>query len=378
MDRVDDHRKAASRILLVDDDHNLREAYRQLFSAHGIDIHPVASPSEAEAIDSARLPALALVDLLFDGRASGFDLCVKLTSKGIPVFAMTAALTESDDLVRAFESGAMHFWEKHPTVKPIIEDIKWFMRDFKPVRMLRKPAADDAHRVLVIDDEEESGRAACAQLEARGFIPYFESLGRRSVLAALRCRASAVLLDYNLPDADGRQVLKLLRAHPQTRNIPVVIWTGSHDAGLEAVCLEDGADGYLIKGVNDIAAIPHRIERFINLRAQPAPTVAGGSWRLDKESNTVSIQGKPVAILRPREMALLAYLIERPGRLATWQDLQRDLWQVPETEISPKETPEIAVHLGRLIKKLGDLAGACLIVQRGRGVLFEPGRWSQR
>jgi CheY-like chemotaxis protein len=98
-------------------------------------------------------------------------------------------------------------------------------------------------RILIVDDEEDLAFAAAQLLRARGYEVDVVHDGKSGVLAAARLLPSLVLLDYELPEMDGLEVIATLRAHPMTAGIPVVLSTASR------VTLEDigRVDGFLQK-----------------------------------------------------------------------------------------------------------------------------------
>jgi CheY-like chemotaxis protein len=98
-------------------------------------------------------------------------------------------------------------------------------------------------KILVVDDERDLADTVEALLAAQGYEVHQAMDGRRGLAAAARLRPDLILLDYELPELDGLEVIAALRASPETRDIPVLLCTASR-IGVEEIRL---ADGFLAK-----------------------------------------------------------------------------------------------------------------------------------
>lgn len=107
----------------------------------------------------------------------------------------------------------------------------------------RGPAGLAQRCILVVDDEEELARCVEALLQARGYHVEKVHDGRAAVTAAETLRPDLVVLDYELPEMDGMEVIAALRACPTTRSIPVLLTTASK-ISLDEV---QKAEGFLAK-----------------------------------------------------------------------------------------------------------------------------------
>src|SRR5512147_1312485 len=114
-------------------------------------------------------------------------------------------------------------------------------------------AERNALRILVVDDDPAMVRLAAASLMAHGFTDLEHvATGRDALLAA--ARADVLLLDQNLPDLAGREVLLALRAWPDPPSVVMVTAHGSETFAAEA--LRAGADDYLVKDASLVAMLP--------------------------------------------------------------------------------------------------------------------------
>ena len=134
-----------------------------------------------------------------------------------------------------------------------------------------------------------------------------------------RCR-----LDLGLPDLDGLQVLRQLRA---VSAVPVVILTARTDERSIVRGLRGGADDYVVKPPR-IAELMARIEtvtRRAAVAAGSSPVVTTGDVRVDLAARTVEVGGEPVALTQ-KEFELVEALVERPGSAVSRQQLMDRIW----------------------------------------------------
>lgn len=137
----------------------------------------------------------------------------------------------------------------------------------------------------------------------------------------------AILLDIMLPDADGLQILKRLRANPSTADIPVMMVTAKDTEFDTVVALDGGADDYLSKpfGMMELVSRCRALLRRARRLAPPDDTLTVGDLTLSPSRHEVALAGEPVA-LTLREFDLLAYLMAHPGIVCTRESLLKQVW----------------------------------------------------
>jgi adenylate cyclase len=113
----------------------------------------------------------------------------------------------------------------------------------------RNPSAGD---LLVVDDNRVNRLLLGRALEQLGHTVAFAENGRQALEALRHRRADLVLLDIEMPEMDGYQVLEALTADPQLRDIPVVMMSSVEEVDSVARCIEMGAEDYLFKPVNPV------------------------------------------------------------------------------------------------------------------------------
>lgn len=222
--------------------------------------------------------------------------------------------------------------------------------------------------ILLLEDDPQVRRAVLRALGERGYATSSAGAGMAGLDAALRDRPDLVILDLGLPDVDGQQVLRMIRAVSQ---VPVIVATARDDETEIVRALDSGADDYLVKPFS-AAQLEARIRAVLRRAAGTAGRGAPlrvGALELDVAARTVSLGGRPVE-LTPREFELLRYLAERPGQVVGKRELLAEIWQLPYGGADKT----VDVHLSWLRRKLGESAQAprYLHTVRGVGVRLEP------
>ncbi|WP_229260650.1 response regulator transcription factor [Duganella alba] len=196
----------------------------------------------------------------------------------------------------------------------------------------------------MIEDDLAIGRALLAVFQDEGHLVVWLRLAD-GVLARLQAETfDAVLLDLGLPDGDGAELLRQLRAAGQS--LPVLIMTARDSLQDRLNGFNTGADDYLIKPFE----IPELLAR---LRAivRRANGNADGGWSfgelvLDESRMLVTRAGAPVALSRT-EFALLLALVKESGRVLTRAELEQGV-------LPHSEGQTLDVHISNLRKKIGE------------------------
>jgi DNA-binding response OmpR family regulator len=177
-----------------------------------------------------------------------------------------------------------------------------------------------------------------------------------------------VVLDLGLPDVDGTEVLKMLRA---TSNVPVIVATARGDDAQIIALLDAGADDYLVKPYSG-AEMEARIRAVLRrVQAETGPrriTIDG--LDIDIGAHTVVLDGVTVELTR-KEFELLVYLASRCGEVVSKRELLAEVWRQPYGGADKT----VDVHLSWLRRKLGEKADEprFLVTIRGVGVkLIDP------
>ena len=220
--------------------------------------------------------------------------------------------------------------------------------------------------VLVVDDEPQIRRALRTSLEAHGWEVATVGTGGEGVVRAAEIAPDLLLLDLGLPDMDGTEVIRRIRAFSQ---VPVIVLSVREGQPDKVAALDAGADDYVTKpfAMEELLARARAALRRAQTE-EPTPAVMNfGELEVDLARRLVSRDGEPVH-LTPTEYGLLEALVANPGKLLTHQWLLRKVWG----QGYGTETTYLRTYIRALRKKLGDDAQAPALIVTEPGVGY---RW---
>ena len=220
--------------------------------------------------------------------------------------------------------------------------------------------------VLVVDDEPQLVRALQVNLEAEGYSVITASDGAEALRAAASQPPDVIVLDLGLPDMDGIEVIRRLRAWTQ---LPVIVLSARHGSPDKVQALDAGADDYITKpfGLDELLARLRAVERR-SWPVRDAATIKVGDLDIDLMAATVFRAGQCIR-LTPREWRILQLLVENRGTLVSQQRILNEVWG-PTYE---KETHYLRIFVSQLRRKLEEdpAKPRHLITEPGRGYRFE-------
>ncbi|MFF1693359.1 response regulator transcription factor [Streptomyces sp. NPDC058257] len=206
--------------------------------------------------------------------------------------------------------------------------------------------------LLVVEDDPQLRGALVRALRDKGHAVATAPSGMAGLDAAVTHRPDLVVLDLGLPDVDGAQILRMLRA---VSDVPVIVATARDDEPEMVAILEDGADDYIIKpfGAAQLDARIKAVLRRLGATEVAEEPLRVGGLAIDPASREVTLDESPLD-LTPREFELLAYLAHRPGQVVSRRELLAEVWQQPLGGADKT----VDVHLSWLRRKLGETAQA--------------------
>jgi DNA-binding response OmpR family regulator len=215
--------------------------------------------------------------------------------------------------------------------------------------------------ILIIEDEQRIRESLAKRLSERGHDVETVARAIDGVEQAVSGRFDVVVLDLGLPDLDGAEALRMIRAVSQ---VPVVVATARDDELDIISVLDAGADDYVIKpySADHLAA---RI-RAVLRRAGDAPgqeTITVAGLKLDLDAHEATLDGRALD-LTARAFDLLAYLAGRPGKLISKRELLAEVWRQPYGGADKT----VDVHISWLRKELGESAAEPRYLHTRRGV----------
>ena len=219
-----------------------------------------------------------------------------------------------------------------------------------------------APRILIVEDDPDIAELVARYLDKAGFSTE-RVAGGRDALTAISTRSPDLLvLDLMLPQVDGLEICRAVRANEATAALPIIMLTARADESERIVGLEIGADDYIAKpfSPNELVARVRALFRRANRGAGPASkTLAYGPITLDADRHVVSCGGRDVT-LTAKEFLLLEYLLQHRGRVLSRDVLLTDVWGYQYTG----GTRTVDVHIRRLREKLPVLNDAIETVKQ--------------
>jgi two-component system, OmpR family, KDP operon response regulator KdpE len=178
--------------------------------------------------------------------------------------------------------------------------------------------------VLVVDDEPQILRALKTTLEATNYQVQSAHTGEEGLAIAAAQAPELVVLDLGLPDIDGTEVIRRLRAWS---DVPVIVLSVRADQSDKIDALDAGADDYVTKPFDTeelLARMRATLRRSNGTRERP-PVLTFGSLEIEPAKKLVRLDGEMIH-LTPTEYELLEAMATNPGKLLTHQWLLRRVW----------------------------------------------------
>ncbi len=215
--------------------------------------------------------------------------------------------------------------------------------------------------VTLIEDDARIRNALRAGLVDKGYAVRSASSGLDGLSMVAADPGDVVILDLGLPDIDGRQLLRMLRA---VRDIPVIVATARDDESEIVRALDAGADDYVVKPFS-AAQLDARIRALLRRvkAGEGVSAIVVGDLTIDARLRTATFEGRRLELSR-KEFDLLHYLAARAGTVVTKREILAEVWRLPFGGTDRT----VDVHLSWLRRKLGESASNPRYVRVIRGV----------
>jgi DNA-binding response OmpR family regulator len=216
-------------------------------------------------------------------------------------------------------------------------------------------------RIVLIEDDVEIRRLVARALSSGGHDVESADRAMEGLELTVKGAPDLVLMDLGLPDVDGTELLRMIRA---VSDVPVVVITARGGDEVVVRTLDSGADDYLVKPFS-VSQLEARVRAVLRRRsAEPISEVLRvGGLELDAAAREVRLDG--VALdLSPKEFDMLRVLIERRGQVVSKRELMAEVWREPYGGADRT----IDVHLSWLRKKLGESAQEPVYLHTVHGV----------
>jgi len=215
--------------------------------------------------------------------------------------------------------------------------------------------------ILLIEDDVRISQSLARALAGRGHDVDSVATGLEGLEHVIALAPDAVILDLGLPDVDGVEVLKMIRAVSQ---LPIIVATARDEEAEIVSVLDAGADDYVVKPFSGeqidarLRAVLRRVDQ-----GSGSTTLEVGDLIIDGRSREATLGGEPLELTR-KEFDLLAYLAEHVGDVVSKRELLAEVWRQPYGG----GDKTVDVHLSWLRKKLGETAAAARYLHTVRGV----------
>ena len=235
-------------------------------------------------------------------------------------------------------------------------------------------------KILVVEDEKDIRELVQHHLAKSGFETSVVSDGQEAFRKIQKSRPDLIVLDLMLPEMDGKELAKLLKAREDTKDIPIVMLTAKTEEVDRIVGFELGADDYIPKPFSPrelvlrVKAVLKRTGKGLEPMAgarSPRPVQGGETpplrireLEIDAENFCAKLKEKQMDLTKT-EFSLLLELVKAKGRLKTREALLGAVWGFD----SYGDSRTIDTHLSRLRQKLGKF-GERIETVRGVGFRF--------
>jgi two-component system, OmpR family, phosphate regulon response regulator PhoB len=219
-------------------------------------------------------------------------------------------------------------------------------------------------RVVIIEDEPDIVELVCYSFRKEGFEVVSFASGKEGLEYLRRNGADLLLLDIMLPDQDGLEICRRIRADERLKTVPLIFLTAKGSEIDRVVGLEIGADDYVVKPFSprELVARARAVLRRQGRPAESQPAITAGDLRLDPGTREVTMRGVPVS-LSALEFRLLEFLASHPRQVFSRERLLDQVWGI-DSAVTPRT---VDVHIRRLREKIEAQADAPAYIQTVRG-----------
>jgi two-component system OmpR family response regulator len=237
-------------------------------------------------------------------------------------------------------------------------------------------AGEPNPKVLVVDDEPNIRELVQVALKFHGCSVTVGASGKEALQRAAADHPDLIVLDVMLPDIDGFEVCRRLRA--QANNVPVIFLTARDTTSDTVTGLALGGDDYITKPFS-VEALVARVRAVLRRATRPGSNgtsdarhddsaiLRTGDLELDEETWTVRRAGVPIE-LSPTEFRLLAYLMRNQGLMLTRKQLLENVWGWEYAG----QSQVLETYVSYLRRKLDPLGPPMIHTQRGVGYSLRP------
>jgi len=204
-------------------------------------------------------------------------------------------------------------------------------------------------QIVLIEDDVDIRRLVADALAAQGHDVESAAAALEGLQLTVKGKPDLVVMDLGLPDLDGTELLRMIRAVSQ---VPIIVITARGADEVVVRTLDAGADDYLVKPFS-VAQLEARVRALMRrgAAADAGEKIQIGDLSIDPAAREVALAGESLD-LSPKEFDLLRVLAERAGEVVSKRALMAEVWREPYG--GAERT--VDVHLSWLRSKLGETA----------------------
>lgn len=209
-----------------------------------------------------------------------------------------------------------------------------------------------ASKILIVDDEPDILEFLKYNLEKEGFDVHLANNGAEGLVTAQKVIPDLIILDIMMPEMDGVEVCRRLRADPIFENTIITFLTARQEDYSQIAALDQGGDDYISKPIKPrvlMARIKAMLRRREPSKGDSSNIMEVQGLRIDLEGMVIEKDGERIDLPR-KEFELLNLLISKPGKVFSRDEIYRKVWG--NDVIVGNRT--IDVHIRKLREKLGD------------------------
>jgi two-component system, OmpR family, alkaline phosphatase synthesis response regulator PhoP len=179
-------------------------------------------------------------------------------------------------------------------------------------------------KILLVEDDADLAALVTYNLEKEGYSVAQAQTGRGVSELCRRLNPDLMLLDVVLPETDGWDICKAIRADPDFHKLPIIFLTARGSESDRILGLELGGNDYITKPFS-IRELLARIKVQFRITSEPRRILRGGDLALDRTGLTVHIGDRPIAVTAT-EFRLLEFLMSKPGMILRRSQLLDAVW----------------------------------------------------
>lgn len=218
--------------------------------------------------------------------------------------------------------------------------------------------------IIIVEDEPEIGRLIEFTIEAAGYRPIWFDRAEPVLSSALRESVALFLLDVMLPDMDGLELCRKIRAESELYRVPVIVVSAKTGEEDRLQAFANGADDYLTKPFSPrelVARVAAHLRRASGLQASAC--IRFGHVEIDSAAMLLRVDGKEVRTTA-LEFRLLEFLARSPGLMFSREHLLQTVWGRSK-DVNPRS---VDVYISKLREKIEKDPDHPAYLLTGRGV----------